>query len=61
MEEQIYELLDLTAQILSDDALFFLLNSYTTGLPASVMEYLLGVTVGVAGRAGSGRQKLGFR
>ena len=51
MEEQIYELLDLTAQILSDDALFFLLNSYTTGLPASVMEYLLGVTVG-RGRKG---------
>lgn len=51
LEEQIYELLDLTAQILSDDALFFLLNSYTTGLPASVMEYLLGVTVG-RGRKG---------
>ncbi|MDD3192706.1 MAG: class I SAM-dependent methyltransferase [Oscillospiraceae bacterium] len=51
LEDQIYELLELTAQVLSDDALFFLLNSYTTGLPASVMEYLLGVTVG-RGRAG---------
>ena len=26
--------------------LFFLLNSYTTGLSPSVMEYILGVTVG---------------
>ena len=51
LEEQIYELLDLTAQVLSDDAFFFLLNSYTTGLPAAVMEYLLGVTVG-RGREG---------
>ena len=51
LEEQIYELLDLTAQILSDDALFFLFNSYTTGLSPSVMEYLLGVTVG-RGRKG---------
>ena len=51
LEEQIYDLLALTAQVLSDDAIFFLLNSYTTGLPASVMEYLLGVTVG-KGRGG---------
>ena len=29
--------------ILSEDPLFFILNSYTTGLSPSVMEYLLGV------------------
>lgn len=45
LEEKIYELLELCAQLLSEDALFFLLNSYTTGLSPSVMEYLLGVTV----------------
>ncbi len=45
LEERIYELLELCAQLLSEDALFFLLNSYTTGLSPSVMEYLLGVTV----------------
>ena len=33
------------AGVLSDDPLFFLLNSYTTGLSPSVMEYILGVTV----------------
>ncbi len=51
LEEQIYDLLALAGQLLYGDAIFFLLNSYTTGLPASVMEYLLGVTVG-RGRKG---------
>ncbi|MBC8547072.1 class I SAM-dependent methyltransferase [Clostridiaceae bacterium NSJ-31] len=46
LEEAVYGLVDLCTQVLSDDPLFFALNSYTTGLPASVMEYLLGVTVG---------------
>ena len=45
-EEAIYPLVDLCAQVLSDKPLFFLLNSYTTGLSPSVMEYILGVTVG---------------
>ncbi len=46
LEERIYHLVDLCSSILSDDPLFFALNSYTTGLSPSVMEYLLGVTVG---------------
>ena len=45
LENQIYELLTLAAQVLSDNPLFFLLNSYTTGLSASTMGYLLNVTV----------------
>ena len=45
LEEQIYPLLELCAGVLDDHPLFFLLNSYTTGLSPSVMEYLLGVTV----------------
>ena len=28
---------------MSDDPVFFILNSYTTGLSPAVMEYLLGV------------------
>ena len=42
--------------VLKEAPLFFLLNSYTTGLPAAVMEYLLGVTVGDAhgGKVSSG-------
>ncbi len=46
LEEKIYGLVELCSQVLSDDPLFFLLNSYTTGLSPSVMSYLLGVTVG---------------
>jgi 23S rRNA (cytosine1962-C5)-methyltransferase len=46
IEEQIYDLLRICADVLSDAPLFFMLNSYTTGLSPSVMAYLLGVTVG---------------
>ncbi|MBQ1211087.1 MAG: class I SAM-dependent methyltransferase [Clostridia bacterium] len=42
LEEQIYTLVSETAKILSDDPLFFIINSYTTGLSPSVMGYLLG-------------------
>lgn len=45
LEEQLYSLLNLILGVMSDKPLFFLLNSYTTGLSPSVMEYLLGVTV----------------
>ena len=43
LEEQLYPLVDLCRQVLSDSPLFFILNSYTTGLSPAVMEYLLGV------------------
>ena len=42
LEEQIYTLVSETAKLLSDDPLFFIINSYTTGLSPSVMGYLLG-------------------
>ena len=41
MEDSIYELLTLCSKILKKDALFFLLNSYTTGLQPGVLKYLL--------------------
>lgn len=43
LEEQLYSLVELCSQVLSEDPLFFVLNSYTTGLSPAVMEYLLGV------------------
>ncbi len=45
LEEQLYSLVTLCKQVLSDNPLFFILNSYTTGLsnPFCQMEYLLGV------------------
>ncbi len=46
LEDSVYELVRTCAQVLSEDAQFFLLNSYTTGLSPSVMQYILSVTVG---------------
>lgn len=46
LEEQLYPLVQMCVPILSEDPLFFILNSYTTGLSPAVMEYLLGVLVG---------------
>ena len=46
LEDCIYDLMEDITAILSDKPLFILLNSYTTGLSASVMTYLLQMTVG---------------
>ncbi len=43
LEEQLFPLVDLCRQVLSNNPVFFILNSYTTGLSPAVMEYLLGV------------------
>lgn len=43
LEEQLFSLVTLCRQALSDDPVFFILNSYTTGLSPAVMEYLLSV------------------
>ncbi len=42
LEEQIYPLVADCVKLLSDTPLFFLINSYTTGLSPSVMQYVLG-------------------
>ena len=42
LEEQIYPLVAECVKLLSDDPLFFLINSYTTGLSPSVIQYVLG-------------------
>ncbi|MDE6598701.1 MAG: class I SAM-dependent methyltransferase, partial [Oscillospiraceae bacterium] len=46
LEDSIYDLVKLCVGVLSDEPLFFLLNSYTTGLSPSVMAYILRETVG---------------
>lgn len=46
LEDSIFDLMEEITQLLSDKPLFVLLNSYTTGLSASVMSYLLQMTVG---------------
>ena len=41
LEEGIGDFVELAASVLSDDPLFFLVNSYTTGLSPSTMGYIL--------------------
>lgn len=45
IEESIFSFIELTSQILSDDASFFLINSYTTGLQPAVLTYMLNVCI----------------
>ena len=41
IEDCIHDLIKLCTKILSDDPLFFLINSYTTGLAPAVLTYML--------------------
>ncbi|MEG1426336.1 MAG: class I SAM-dependent methyltransferase [Oscillospiraceae bacterium] len=43
LEEQLFSLVSMCLPLLSENPLFFVLNSYTAGLSPSVMAYLLGV------------------
>ena len=46
VEDSLYNLVDLCKEVLSDDPLFFLINSYTTGFSSKVLENILTITVG---------------
>ncbi len=46
IEESVFPFIKLTMDILSDDPLFFLVNSYTTGLQPAVLSYMISMTVG---------------
>ena len=45
IEEKIHPFIALCEQLLSDDPLFFLVNSYTTGLAPAVLTYLISTEV----------------
>ena len=45
IEEKIYSLVCLCEKLLSKDPLFFLINSYTTGLQPAVLSYMLGSAI----------------
>lgn len=45
LENEVYSFIELCSQVLSDEPLMMLINSYTTGLSPSVMEYILGAVV----------------
>jgi len=41
IEDSIYDFIKLTADIVKEDALFYLINSYTTGLAPAVLTYMI--------------------
>ena len=45
IEESIDDFVALTARVLTEKPLFYLLNSYTTGLSASTMKYIVGLRI----------------
>lgn len=53
LENQIFDLVSLCAKVLADDAKFFMINSYTTGLSPAVMEYILSTQVKSNFKSGS--------
>ena len=60
IEESIDDFVELTSQILSDNPLFFLLNSYTTGLSASTMKYIVDTRLLTKWRGNSEADELGL-
>ena len=44
-EKSIYELIDACTKILSEEPLFFLINSYTTGISSTVLSNILKTTL----------------
>ena len=45
IEDSIYPFVQLTSQILADKPLFFLINSYTTGLQPAVLSYMINLAI----------------
>ncbi len=43
IEDAIYDLVKICTEVLCDDPLFFLINSYTTGLQPAMMAYIAGL------------------
>lgn len=48
IEESVYPLIQLCSQILTDNPLFFLINSYTTGLQPAVLSYMISTVLGTS-------------
>ncbi|MBR3815972.1 MAG: class I SAM-dependent methyltransferase [Clostridia bacterium] len=45
LEDEVYNFVELCSELLYEDSIMMLINSYTTGLSASVMEYILGSVI----------------
>lgn len=60
LEENLWPFVELVAQLLSDKPLFFLINSYTTGLAPSVLTYILETLVSKRHGGHTESQELGL-
>ena len=45
IEDSVYHLVQLCASLLSEEPLFFLINSYTTGLAPSILSYMMSLEI----------------
>ena len=54
IEESLYNLVELCTQVLSDEPLFFLINSYTTGLAPTILSNVLSLTIKKKGKISCG-------
>jgi len=54
IEESLYKLVELCTQVLSDRPLFFLINSYTTGLSPTILSNILSLTIKAKGKVSCG-------
>ena len=45
IEEKIHSFISLCTQVMSDDPLFYLVNSYTTGLQPAVIAYMMNTEI----------------
>ena len=60
LEENLFPFVELVTGVLSDEPLFFLINSYTTGLAPSVLTYLLETLVALKHGGRTESQELGL-
>lgn len=54
IEESLYKLVELCTEVLSDKPLFFLINSYTTGLSPTILSNILSLTIKAKGKISCG-------
>lgn len=53
-EDNIYDLVNLCSKVLTDNPLFFLINSYTTGISSMVLENILKLNINAKGKFSNG-------
>jgi 23S rRNA (cytosine1962-C5)-methyltransferase len=60
IEEKIHPFIKLCAKLLSEEPLFFLINSYTTGLQPAVLSYMVGTELVPRFKGSVGAKEIGL-